>query len=178
MRPLRSFLMDYQKLLRTEFITLYASPVLVLSEPVPDDFVSSETKTFVLPVSSRAAPPIVAPEREWIVYPLVKRPNALFPEQISVGRTRGTDICLNYPDVSNFHAYFSVPPAGQKYMLTDAGSKNGTTVDGVRLAAKKSEVVEDGAQIKFSVHETIFYMPKGFYDLIEHEHKALRGNRP
>src|SRR5256885_13862435 len=54
-------------------------------------------------------------------------------DRISVGRGRQCDISFRHPSVSALHAHFAVD--GGVLALTDAGSRNGTFVNGERLAS-------------------------------------------
>ncbi len=54
-------------------------------------------------------------------------------EEMSIGRERGNHIVINDVEVSRKHAVLKFD--GEKYVLADNGSTNGTFVNGVRLAA-------------------------------------------
>lgn len=54
-------------------------------------------------------------------------------EEMSIGRERGNHIVINDVEVSRKHAVLKFD--GQKYILEDHGSTNGTFVNGVRLTA-------------------------------------------
>lgn len=57
--------------------------------------------------------------------------------QLRIGRHRDNDIVINFPEVSSFHAVLE-RTEGEKYVLTDIGSTNGSFVNGKRI--KKSLV--------------------------------------
>jgi pSer/pThr/pTyr-binding forkhead associated (FHA) protein len=90
------------------------------------------------------------------VTPLQKRPNApdLGVRRILAGRLRGNDIVLIHDTVSKFHAWFEWTSAG--LYLTDADSKNGTTVDDEALRPKEARAVRPGQCIRFgSIYTTL-----------------------
>ena len=77
----------------------------------------------------------------------VRKVQTLYQSMISVGRTSNNDIVLADASVSKFHAHFRLN--GEVYYLLDAGSKNGTLLDGQQLVPKQPALVIDGAVISF-----------------------------
>jgi hypothetical protein len=67
--------------------------------------------------------------------------------RVTVGRDKNSNIHISHPRVSSLHACFSM--AGGLLSLSDAGSKNGTGVNGARLAAYKVVPVDVGDTIRF-----------------------------
>ncbi len=108
-------------------------PILLL---VPsDDEASSSFETHV------AFPRLAAhtlgrkTETSWAenqVFVLRKRPGGAFPERIGIGRAKGSDVVVQLSGISKYHAYLGM--ADDNYTLTDAKSRNGTWVNGVRLS--------------------------------------------
>ena len=88
------------------------------------------------------------------------------PQVIGVGRARNADVYLPNPKVSKYHAYFSRNDAGQ-LSLTDAESRNGTWVDGTKIAARSATPLTNGVEIVFGPHRFTFYTPEGFYENIQ-----------
>jgi len=84
------------------------------------------------------------------VVQLKKRPRSqlLDDEVISVGRSSMNDIVLRHDSVSKLHGMFERGPDGTFY-VRDAGSTNGTRVDGRRLNKHEVEDFREGAEIKF-----------------------------
>ena len=95
------------------------------------------------------------PESE--ILPLKKRPGGLFPNQIGVGRVGNVDVQIAHASVSKYHAFFA--KADGVWHIADAGSKNGTFVDGSRLVPKKSVPLSNRARIRFGEVEVIFVRP-------------------
>lgn len=98
------------------------------------------------------------------VHPLEKKKGAPFSDMITVGRTPNNDVVLNDITVSRFHAYFK--QKGKSWVVCDAGSKNGTRVNGVRLEKRKEQPVEDGAQVRIGDIETTFHLRDSLYEIL------------
>ncbi|HVU02594.1 MAG TPA: FHA domain-containing protein [Polyangiaceae bacterium] len=80
--------------------------------------------------------------------------DSAFEDRISLGRAMNKDIVLRHSSISKFHAYFQFD--GDRCLLADAGSKNGTTVNGAKLPPKETTEVVNGDQILFgSVATTV-----------------------
>ncbi|MGI9034539.1 MAG: FHA domain-containing protein [Pyrinomonadaceae bacterium] len=73
-----------------------------------------------------------------------------FPKgkRLSVGRTRENDLTIGDQSVSKIHAALFVN-AENKLLVADAGSTNGTYLNGERIAYGRAVVVGDGDKIKF-----------------------------
>jgi hypothetical protein len=81
-----------------------------------------------------------------LVLPVRKRTD-LFREMISVGRAPNNDVVVPDVSVSKFHAYFRTE--NDVVELIDAGSRNGTRVDGATRPPKAPITVRTGARIEF-----------------------------
>lgn len=69
------------------------------------------------------------------------RGNLHFPlrdNRITIGRSETSDVTIDDPEVSRLHAVLS--RRGGRFWLTDLGSANGTSVNGVRAGAEPIEV--------------------------------------
>ncbi|HYO52596.1 FHA domain-containing protein [Archangium sp.] len=98
---------------------------------------------------------------EPIVFPVVKNQENAFGRGITVGRTGNNDVVLDDGTVSRFHAWFQRETDG-RFTLTDAGSKNGSFVGGVRLTPRRPSPVSDGTRLRFGQVEVTFYLASGF----------------
>jgi hypothetical protein len=93
------------------------------------------------------APASKPPRPDWLVLPL-KKMQTTFPAMITVGRTANNDIVLADVTISKLHAFFQT--TNGQLELCDAGSRNGTFVDGRRLAGRgKGEKVKLGDYVRF-----------------------------
>jgi hypothetical protein len=93
--------------------------------------------------------------------PLRKRSgaDAAFRERISVGRARNKDVVLRHPSVSKFHGWFEVDEFGA-FQLFDAGSTNGTQINGKPVNARVRSPLASGDLIRFGSIETMIVSPR------------------
>ena len=89
--------------------------------------------------------------------PLRKREKAgkSFSERISVGRARNNDLVLRHGSVSKFHAWFRCDDQGAFY-LGDAGSRNGTTVNGEPLVGAMPVLLFAGDLVQIGSVEAVY----------------------
>lgn len=89
--------------------------------------------------------------------PLRKREKAgkAFSERISVGRARNNNLVLRHGSVSKFHAWFRCDEDGAFY-VGDAGSRNGTIVNGEPLVSSAPVGLYSGDVIQFGSIEAVF----------------------
>jgi hypothetical protein len=102
-----------------------------------------------------------------VVAVLEKSKDNVFQRRVTLGRTTNNDIVLDDSSVSRFHGWLQKDEGSGKWTLTDAGSKNGTWVSSVRLAAKKPVILENGARVRVGSLELTFYTSHGFRLLIQ-----------
>jgi pSer/pThr/pTyr-binding forkhead associated (FHA) protein len=75
----------------------------------------------------------------------------LIDDVIRIGRAPSNDIVIDHPTVSAQHALLTKSPGG--YRLKDAGSTNGTQVNGVSITDAE---LKDGAEIRFGYVTGVF----------------------
>ncbi len=88
-----------------------------------------------------------------------KRPNGAFPDRIGIGRA-GTDVVLAYPLISKYHAY--IRQEGSTWLLSDAGSRNGTFVDRQRLTSGEARPLRERCDLRLGPYGFRFLMPDAF----------------
>ncbi len=114
--------------------------------------------------------------REWRVEPtppapmdqvevLKKSKRNSVAEKILVGRTETNDVVVTHMTVSKHHAFFTIDIKGTT-IVTDAGSTNGTRLNGQDLRAREPRTLTDGDQLSFGDIAFLFYGPSAFYDLL------------
>ena len=89
-----------------------------------------------------------------VVYPLKKRLTT-FAGTILVGRSSSNDLRIDHTAVSKLHARIKLD--GDFFWLEDAGSRNGTFVDGERVSAESAVYPGDTIRfgsLSFRVHRT------------------------
>jgi pSer/pThr/pTyr-binding forkhead associated (FHA) protein len=80
-----------------------------------------------------------------------------------LGRSETNDIVINDPSVSAFHAFLMYWPGSTKdWLLGDANSRNGTSLNGTKLGPNKSVPIPDRATVLLGHLELRFLYPKSF----------------
>jgi hypothetical protein len=98
-----------------------------------------------------------------LILPILKSQD-LFPEMITVGRTSNHDVVLRDITVSKFHAWFK--EEGGRWVVVDAGSRNGTRVDGRALSAREPAKVGPGSRVVFGSVELGVHDAGSAWDLV------------
>lgn len=93
------------------------------------------------------------------VFPLVKGKYST-PGPVVVGRTSDNDVVINEYSISKRHCSLAV--VGADVRLTDWGSTNGTSVNGVRLTPQKAYALSGGEAIGMGRFALSFHHPAGF----------------
>ena len=98
------------------------------------------------------------------VYPLVKGEYPATPlGSFYIGRINGNDMIMPDYAISKRHAIIDVEKG--VYYLRDAGSTNGTKINGSRLC-KNRAVLKDKDVIGFARYEFTFLYPKSLYKML------------
>ena len=104
--------------------------------------------------------------RELLVFPIVSTGRSPFPRMVTVGRTKNNDIVVADVAISKFHAFFK--EEGGRFYLQDAGSRNGTRLNGEQVPeAKHGKHVEatSGSAIRLGEIEFTFMSGADLYAL-------------
>ena len=144
---------------RQDFVTRYAGRYLcvLLGEGESEDTPAFRTLGGVMPPLKGGS--------TLHVFPLVKRDAANpFSMMITFGRAPNNDLHVELSQVSKFHGYFS--QAGENWQVTDAGSTNGTFLDGVRLEHRRAVTVEPGAEVRLGEVPAWFVDSWGLFELL------------
>ncbi|MBI3726504.1 FHA domain-containing protein, partial [bacterium] len=97
-------------------------------------------------------------------------------QRIRVGRGLPNHIVLSNASVSFIHAWFEPTPEG--WTLTDAGSSNGTFLDGVFLRIGFPALLRDAARISFGLEaKARFFAPDGLFEYLA-LYRSKSGGRP
>ena len=98
------------------------------------------------------------------VYPLVKGEYPATPRgSFYIGRINGNDMIMPDYAISKRHAIIDIEEG--MYYIRDAGSTNGTKINGSRLA-KKRVMLKDKDVIGFARYEFTFLYPKSLYKML------------
>ncbi len=158
------YLADERLASRDAFLARFTCPVLLHDgSPASDErcFATLHAHDEAATVRLATRPEEVRGLRVWHVR---KRPGGLYSNLITLGRALSHDMVIAHAKISKFHAYFTSSDGG--YHLTDAGSTNGTTVNGAALEARVATPILDGALLGFWQFPFRFYTPCGFHELL------------
>jgi hypothetical protein len=80
-----------------------------------------------------------------------------------LGRTDANDIIVPHPSVSRLHAVLHYEPHGRSWSVTDAGSRNGTVVDGRVIPHMRSAQLPDRALLRVGGVQLRFLLATTFW---------------
>ena len=104
---------------------------------------------------------------EPMVFLLTKTRDNAFQRRVTVGRTSNNDLAVEDSSVSRFHAWFQREDEDAPWFVVDAGSKNGTRVNGKPLEAKKPAPLGNGTRIRVGHVELSFFDARGFIKMLQ-----------
>lgn len=144
---------------------LAGRPVLVY-EPPQDDTLSDDEddEDYQLKTQSGLSVPSIGGGDPMAVVIEKTKDNA-FQRRITIGRTANNDIVLDDTSVSRFHAW--IEQQNQDWVLVDAGSRNGSTVGGRKLAAKAPATLTNGLPVRIGALQLTYYTAQGFLDMLQ-----------
>ncbi|MCP4449740.1 MAG: FHA domain-containing protein [Myxococcales bacterium] len=96
--------------------------------------------------------------------PLVKKLGTPFVDLITLGRTDGNDIQLADTSISRFQAFFRRQHGN--WYVCDAGSSNGTRVDGRPLKARTEKEILSHMELRFGSVDFHFHTADSLYDVL------------
>lgn len=155
---------------REEFLAAAAPAALVRRRSDRDSGPDSGVHTLTLSIDQEIEEtlphgrefPLVPSELE--VYPLTKKAGASFPDRITIGRTGNNDVVIADASVSRLHAY--VRRDGAEWLVADAGSKNGSWLDGDPLVARKERPLPSRAVLRLGDVDFTFYLAEDLFDAL------------
>ena len=136
----------------TELERRHPHPVLlVASQPVTWE----ETTAVEMATKDPGPPP---PKMPSLVFTLVPGRYSTNPSRLSLGRSSVCDVVLPFAAVSKVHAYLTQPKE-HHWEITDAGSTNGTAVDGEEATPNQPTSLRDGCLVEFGTIKARFMLP-------------------
>ena len=164
-RYVQSYLADSRNLGAEDFLAKHRDPVLVVLARGEEEEGEYVTYAGVTPeaMSAIAAGRRMPPAAE--VFPVKKTCHeATFPGMITIGRTINCDLVILDPKISKFHAYLVQDPKDrQRCLLADAGSRNGTFLNGTRLKARRLTELTSGDEVRIGSRLLLrFYQAEAF----------------
>lgn len=95
-----------------------------------------------------------------IVVRVEGRASAPAPEKLHLGRSSVCEVILPFSALSKVHGYLS--KAGEEWLFEDAGSRNGSVVNGAKLLAGQKVALKDGAVLRFGDVTAKFLLAPSF----------------
>jgi hypothetical protein len=84
-----------------------------------------------------------------------------------IGRGEDRHFSIDHSTVSKRHAFILFNTSNQTYQLGDAGSTNGTFLDGQTVEAGEPVFIRDGSVVSFGDCDYLFFSSKGFSELLK-----------
>jgi hypothetical protein len=120
------------------------------------------------PAKSQSATFPASESLKHAIYPLVKGEYPATPRgAFYIGRINGNDMIMPDYAISKRHAIIDIEDG--LYYIRDAGSTNGTKVNGERLGKKRTRL-NDKDVIGFARYEFTFLYPKSLYNMLRDVH--------
>ena len=139
-------------------------PVLVYEPPIDDTMDEDDDGDHELRTQSGLSVPSMG-GGDPMAAVIEKSADNAFKHRVTIGRTSNNDIVLDDNSVSRFHAWFE-ERAGE-WLVVDAGSRNGTVVNGKKLAAKASFTMVNGTSLRIGALPLTFYSAQGFFEMLQ-----------
>jgi pSer/pThr/pTyr-binding forkhead associated (FHA) protein len=90
------------------------------------------------------------------------KPLSADPLRITLGRSSVCDIVIPFAAVSKVHAYLG-HAAPHQWQIEDAGSTNGTAVDGAKVKPHRVVPIQDSSTVEFGKVSAKFLLPVSFW---------------
>ena len=104
-------------------------------------------------------------DESWAALVVKKRPGSGFADTIFVGRSTSNDVCVPHTSVSKLHA--RIRDAGDGIFLQDAGSSNGTLVNGDVVGSGVDVALVHGDLIRFGSILLQCFEPRRLHSVLE-----------
>lgn len=105
--------------------------------------------------------------RQFKVLPPNASLGSKYPSKLLVGRSTERDFSIDHSTVSKRHAFIMYDSEKDAYKLGDAGSTNGTFLNGQSVESGEPVYVRDGNIVSFGDCDYMFFSPKGFIELLK-----------
>ena len=105
-----------------------------------------------------------ASDIDMAVHPLLKKAGASFPDRITIGRTSNNDIAIPDHSISRLHAYLRFH--NNRWLVADAGSKNGSWLRGEPLEARKEKPVGSREVLRLGDVDLTFYLAADLFQVL------------
>ena len=89
------------------------------------------------------------------------------PSKLLVGRSEDRALTIDHSTVSKRHAFIALDSESGLFRLGDAGSTNGTFLNGKCVDSGEPVFIRDGNVVSFGDCDYLFFTPDGFLELLK-----------
>ena len=162
---LATFAAEHAGVSRRDFLATFDCPFLFFPSPGRADW----PPTFMTVVQRPEADASQTAPRGLI--PVRKDPGRnVFAHMVTLGRAANNDLVLTDSRISKFHVYFQ-RQAGGRWCVVEAGSTNGTAVEGLPLVPGERIELEPGTALRLADAMDAFFLSAAqvYTDLVQGE---------
>lgn len=168
-----TFALEFHERGRDGFLNDHPRPFLVFQPPNVDEIMPEQTSTLKISGRRMDLAKKLSPEKiqrlakvEGLrVIAIQKSQSHRVGSDVTLGRGPDNDLVIPHPTISRFHAYFSFTDDG-RVALTDAGSRNGTRINGSRLKVKWTASLMPGDKLIFGELEGTYQPAEDFCEFL------------
>jgi pSer/pThr/pTyr-binding forkhead associated (FHA) protein len=173
--PVGTYVQAFRRMGREAFLRDHPAPVLLVpsvKEEVGESWTGFNTDPIPVGVVKAVGVP-TAEEVDAIdkakglqVVAVGKSAESPWRGRISLGRARNNDMTIHAATISKLHAHFTIEDDGS-VRITDAGSQNGTEINGKTLAAGSSATLSAGDTLRLGSVALVFHTAESFCDFLD-----------
>lgn len=166
MERLHEYLEDCRRFSKEGFVKAHPSPCLVVTvmEESGDRWRAFRTTSVDgRSLAKRADLPFAADA--YRILKVTKTADNPWRNRISVGRARNNDMVIRDRSVSKLHAHFNLDDDGTT-SLTDAGSRNGTRVNGEKIQGTEGIALKAGDEVRIGRVDAVYNDSEHFFDFL------------
>ncbi len=104
--------------------------------------------------------------KQFRVLPPKSESGPAFPKKQLIGRSTDRDFSIDHSTVSKRHAFIIFDEEKNSFRMGDAGSTNGTFLNGQAVEAGDPVYLRDGNVVSFGDCDYLFFSPSAFLDLL------------
>lgn len=163
MQTVADYLNEYQHLGKKQFLEKFNHPFLLY----PDQHGHGGFRSYHTKLADRGAGGNLADSEKSIGEFQVLVPAHGHKTKFLVGRSENRDLFIDHSTVSKRHAFLVWDEESSAYKLGDAGSTNGTMLNGHVVDSGEPVYLRDGNVVSFGDCDYLFFSPKGFADVLK-----------
>lgn len=141
------------------FLAAHPEPALHVGGLPSFQRLPSSTSEFTTQFAEPGQGPAAPTQHEGGLLRLMKDGGGSGSAMITLGRTSNNDLVLPDERVSKFHGYFQ--KSGETWTFTDAGSTNGTCIDGNPIVPMRPYPLDGGATLLLSSEVILVFLFPG-----------------